>query len=139
MAETTRDAGAQSIFQQKSYVRFWLSRVFSTLSFQMASVAVGWQIYELSHSTFALGIVGLVQFLPIFLLTLLVGHVADRFDRKLIMSVCQTVAGVTLAVLAIGQPAASADGAVDLLRGGGDRDGAGVRAAFHPGSAAECR
>ena len=46
--------------------------------------------------------VGLVQFLPIFLLTLLVGHVADRFDRKAIMCVCQTAAGATLAMLAVG-------------------------------------
>ena len=68
----------------------------------MAAVAVGWQIYELTHSTFALGMVGLVEFLPILLLTLLVGHVADRFDRRTIISICQAVSGLTIAILAAG-------------------------------------
>lgn len=52
----------------------------------MMGVAVGWQIYALTHGTFALGMVGLVQFLPMPLLVLLVGHVADRFDRETIIS-----------------------------------------------------
>ena len=67
----------------------------------MAGVAVGWQVYALTHSTFALGMVGLVQFVPMLLLTLVVGHVADRFDRKTIIGICQAVQGVTLALLAV--------------------------------------
>jgi MFS family permease len=94
------DAG-QSVFREKSYARFWLARICSTVSFQMAGVAVGWQMYELTDSTFALGMVGLVQFLPMLLLTLVVGHVADRFNRKTIISICQAVEGSTLALLAI--------------------------------------
>jgi MFS family permease len=98
-AELTRD---RSILRDAIYRRFWLSRAASTLSFQMAAVAIGWQVYELSHSTFSLGLVGLVEFLPILLLTLLVGHVADRFDRRKIMGICQAVAGITMAALALG-------------------------------------
>ena len=68
----------------------------------MASVAVGWQMYALTHSTFSLGMVGLVQFLPMLLLTLLVGHVADRFDRKIIISICQAIESITVMLLATG-------------------------------------
>ncbi len=61
------------------------------MSYQMLGVAVGWQMYALTHSTFALGMVGLAQFLPLLLLMLLVGHVADRVSRKSILAVCQAV------------------------------------------------
>jgi len=105
MAQKTLKNEVGSIFQEGSYASFWLSRAASTLSYQMAAVAVGWQVYELSHSTFALGMVGLVQFLPIVLLTLLVGHVADCFDRRKIMSVCQIAAAITLVALALGSQA----------------------------------
>ena len=61
----------------------------SSVSFQMMSVAMGWQIYSLTHSAFALGLVGLAQFVPMFVLTLVVGHVADRYDRRTIVFICQ--------------------------------------------------
>ena len=91
----------RSVFHEPRYVRFWFARICSTISFQMAAVAVGWQVYALTHSTFALGMVGLVQFLPMVLLTLVVGQVADRFNRKTIISICQVVEGLTLALLAL--------------------------------------
>lgn len=68
----------------------------------MLSVAVGWHIYGLTKSAFILGMVGLAQFLPQFLLTLVVGHVADRYDRRLIVRVCQAVEALTAAILAVG-------------------------------------
>ena len=55
----------------------------------MQAVAVGWQIYALTHSAFQLGMVGLAQFLPMVMLNLVVGHFADRHDRRRIVSVCQ--------------------------------------------------
>src|SRR5580692_10579241 len=67
----------------------------------MTGVAVGWQMYALTHSTFALGMVGLVQFLPLLLLMLLVGHVADRVSRKSILAVCQAIESLTAAALGI--------------------------------------
>jgi MFS family permease len=91
---------SQSVFRDPSYARFWLARICSTVSFQMGAVAVGWQVYALTHSTFALGMVGLVQFLPMLLLTLVVGHVADRFNRRTIISICQILEGTTLLLLA---------------------------------------
>jgi MFS family permease len=92
----------KTVFREPSYLRFWFARICSTVSFQVAGVAVGWQLYALTHSTFALGMVGLVQFLPMLLLTLVTGHVADRFNRKTVISICQVVEGSTLALLAAG-------------------------------------
>src|ERR1700761_6872619 len=100
MAGQTQSVGEESVFHEPSYARFWLARICSTVSFQVTAVAVGWQIYALTRSTFALGMVGLVQFLPMLLLTLVVGHVADRFNRKTIISICQIVESSTLALLA---------------------------------------
>jgi MFS family permease len=78
-----------------------MARICSTVSFQMVAVAIGWQVYALTHSTFALGMVGLVQFLPMLLLMLVVGHVADRFNRKTIISICQSIECLTTATLAV--------------------------------------
>jgi MFS family permease len=90
-----------SVFEEPAYRRFWFARIGSSMSFQMLGVAVGWQMYGITQSTFALGMVGLAQFAPMLLLMLLVGHVADRFDRKTIISVCQRVEALTLATLAV--------------------------------------
>ena len=73
----------------RPFPRFWLSRVLSTLSFQMLSVALGWQVYSLTNSALALGLVGLAQFAPMLALTLVVGHVADHYDRRTIIGLCQ--------------------------------------------------
>lgn len=71
----------------------------------MQAVAVGWQAYMLTGSAFYLGLVGLAQFLPMFLLTLAVGHIADRYDRRLIARVCQIVEAIAAAALAFGSAA----------------------------------
>ena len=64
---------------------FLLGQTVSFIAYQMLAVAVGWQIYDLTHSALSLGLVGLVQFLPQFLLTLVVGHVADHYNRRHIL------------------------------------------------------
>lgn len=83
------------------FVRFLMARIASSLSFQMLSVAVGWQIYAQTHSPFALGMVGLCLFLPMVSLTLLVGHLADRFDRRRIVATCQAIEALSAAALAL--------------------------------------
>lgn len=60
-------------------------RFLAALSEQMLGVAVGWELYERTRSTLALGFVGLVQVLPIIVLALPAGHIADRFERKRIV------------------------------------------------------
>ncbi len=91
-----------SLPRQKPFQRFWCTRVLSSLSFQMLAVAMGWHIYALTHSAFALGLVGLAQFLPMFVLTLVVGQVADRYDRRRIAAICQGLECVAAALFAWG-------------------------------------
>lgn len=68
----------------------------------MLSVAIGWQMYDLTRDAFSLGLVGLAQFAPMVLLTLVVGHVADRFDRRKIVFLCQLIEGLVAAILLLG-------------------------------------
>jgi MFS family permease len=70
---TLRDAG---------FRRYLGGNLIGTLGLQMQTVAVGWELYERTHSALALGLTGLVQFLPMVLFFLPVGHVVDRFDRR---------------------------------------------------------
>jgi MFS family permease len=63
-------------------------RLPSSMAIQVQSVAVGWQVYDITGQPLALGLVGLAQFLPVFGFSLLAGHVADRFDRRRILLAC---------------------------------------------------
>ncbi len=84
------------------FALFWSSRVLSTLALHMQSVAIGWQLYTLTGSALDLGLVGLVQFLPIIPLTLVVGQIADRYDRRLVVVLCHVAEAAATAVLALG-------------------------------------
>jgi MFS family permease len=88
------------------------SRFLSAVAIQMVNVAVGWQVYELTGDPLALGMVGLAQFLPAFLLTLPGGQVADRFDRRRILQLSLAVlvaaALVLLGMAVAGRPAVGA-------------------------------
>ncbi|TSK06829.1 MAG: MFS transporter [Geobacter sp.] len=98
----TKTQYPQSVLGHEPFRLFWLARVCSSVALQMQAVAVGWQIYSLTGSVFYLGLVGLAQFLPMFMLTLAVGHVADRYDRRRIAGACQVLEGAALVVLALG-------------------------------------
>ena len=74
--------------QQRTFLRFWVTRLAATAASQMLMVAVGWQMYELTGSAWDLGLVGLYQFLPALLLTLVAGYVADRVNRTHIVAAC---------------------------------------------------
>jgi MFS family permease len=84
-----------------SFRCFWTARVASVLAFQMVAVAVGWQVYDLTASAFALGFIGAIQFLPTLVLVLATGHVADRFDRRTVTSVCQLIEGLMIVALVV--------------------------------------
>jgi MFS family permease len=88
------DAPPKALLKQSAFRRFWCARALTSSSFQMLSVAIGWQMYAMTHSAFALGMVGFCQFLPMFLLTFVVGHVADRYDRRVVAAICQALEGV---------------------------------------------
>jgi MFS family permease len=79
------------LIHQRPFVLFWLARLASTMGYQMLALTIGWQIYEITNSAFDLGLVGLIQFVPAVVLTLLIGHAADRYDRRLIVRVAQGV------------------------------------------------
>jgi len=91
-----------SLLHHRPFALFWFARGFTSIAFQIQGVAVGWQVYALTGSPFYLGLVGLAQFLPMFLLTLVVGHVADRYDRRTVVRLCQIVEGLAAAALAFG-------------------------------------
>ncbi|NBD22327.1 MFS transporter [Paenibacillus glycinis] len=95
----------ESLLKQSSFTKFWLSRTLSFTSFQMISVAIGWQMYALTRDAYSLGLVGLAQFLPMLLLTLVVGHVADRFDRRKIVFICQIIESGIAVLLLVGNMA----------------------------------
>ena len=89
---------------QRAFMRMWFARLFGTTGNQMLMVAVGWQMYELTGSAWDLGLVGLYQFLPALLLTLVAGHVADRLHRGRIVAACLvTQASVALILVAATQ------------------------------------
>lgn len=69
-------------------MRMWFARLFATTGNQMLMVAVGWQMYELTGSAWDLGLVGLYQFVPALLFTLVAGHVVDRVHRGRIIAAC---------------------------------------------------
>jgi MFS family permease len=91
-----------SLLRHRPLAFYCLGRLAGSLAAQMQAVAVGWQVYEMTGSAFDLGLVGLVQFIPFVILALLVGSVADRFDRRLILAASRLTQGVAMAALAIG-------------------------------------
>jgi MFS family permease len=74
-------------FTYPSYRLFQTARFFIVLATEMQSVAIGWQVYEITRNKLDLGLVGLWQFLPGILLFLVSGHTADRYDRRKILTI----------------------------------------------------
>jgi MFS family permease len=85
--ETGKPSGLV-VFTIPNFLNYVLARSFIIVALEMLSVAVGWQVYELTHRPFDLGLVGLAQFLPGILLFLVSGHAADLFDRRNVLAWC---------------------------------------------------
>jgi MFS family permease len=94
-----------ALMRHNSFGNFWCARVATTMAYQMQSVAIGWQIYDITGSALDLGLVGLVQFLPTVALSVLVGPAVDHFDRKIIARTCQCVGALAATMLALGTAA----------------------------------
>jgi MFS family permease len=86
-------------FQFSGFRLFQIARFCTVFCSEMQSVAVGWQVYEITHKPLDLGLTGLVQFLPGILLFLVTGHVADRFDRRKLLTLCYAGYGLSSALL----------------------------------------
>jgi MFS family permease len=78
------------------------SRILSAAAMQVLVVAVGWQLYDLTGRALDLGLLGLAQFLPVLLLTLPAGQVADRFARQAVLAVSRGMAAVAALGLLLG-------------------------------------
>ncbi|MBU6442449.1 MAG: MFS transporter [Alphaproteobacteria bacterium] len=95
------------VYRERDFHVFLLSRFLATSAMQVLSVAVGWQIYAIARDPLALGLVGLSQFVPMFLFTLPAGDVADRADQRLIYALSLGVAalcGALLLALSLSHP-----------------------------------
>jgi MFS family permease len=99
---TVMPVSATALLTQRPFLFFLLSRSLSRFSSQIAAVAIGWQVYDLTGSAFVLGMVGLVQFLPTALLVFVAGQAADRYERKRVLQVCQLAEALTALLLAWG-------------------------------------
>ncbi len=86
------------LLAQRSFVLFWLARLFGTIANQMLMVAVAWQMYDITGSAWDLGLVGLFQFVPALLMTLPAGHVVDRLHRGGVFAACM-IAQALIALL----------------------------------------
>lgn len=86
-------------FRHVGYRRYFFSRFLAYFAIQIISVAVGWQIYDLTRDPFDLGLIGLFQFLPSLVLILVTGAAADRYNRRMIMGICMVVSTLCAAAL----------------------------------------
>jgi MFS family permease len=75
-------------FSHPDFTLYEAARFFIVTSLEMQSVAVGWQVYDITRRPLDLGLIGLAQFLPGLLLFLVSGHAADRFNRRRVVTVC---------------------------------------------------
>ncbi|HEY1961297.1 MAG TPA: MFS transporter, partial [Rhizomicrobium sp.] len=93
-----------AVYRERDFNLFLGSRFLSTAAMQIQSVAVGWQVYEIARTPLALGLVGLAQFVPMFLLTLPAGDVSDRFDQRKVLAASlfvEAIAGALLMALTL--------------------------------------
>ena len=88
------------VLRQRDFGLFWLSLLFSAVGSQISTVAVAWQVYEITNSPFQLGLTGLFRALPVMILSLPGGVLADRMDRRKLLIVTQILAA--LLALALG-------------------------------------
>ena len=87
---------ARALLKERDYLTFWLSRWTGSFAAQIQSVAMGWQMYAIARATgrtieqsaFMVGMLGLAAFIPVFLLVLVAGEAADRYDRKKVLLLC---------------------------------------------------
>jgi len=82
---------AYAVWRIGNFRRFITGRFFLTFAIQMQSVIVGWQVYDLTHDVFSLGLIGLSEAIPFLAMALFAGHVADLVNRKTIISIAATV------------------------------------------------
>ena len=91
-----------------------IARFVTTIAVQMQGVAIGWQVYAKTNKPLDLGLIGLAQFLPFVILVLPAGHVADRYNRRTIISLCYAVEAIC-ALLLLGYSTSGIDAVWPVL------------------------
>ena len=81
-------ASRLALLRNADFTRYLTARFLGSIAVQMQTVAVGWQVYQVTRDPLDLGLIGLSQFLPFLLLILPAGHVADSYDRRRILLAC---------------------------------------------------
>ncbi|KAF0815120.1 Enterobactin exporter EntS [Andreprevotia sp. IGB-42] len=92
-------ANGFAVLRNRNFAAYLSARLLSTIAMQMVNLAVGWQVYALTHSVTDLGLIGLAQFAPFFVLVLPAGQIADRYDRRVIINVAFAVQGIAALLL----------------------------------------
>src|SRR5512135_2864155 len=100
VAPAVRTAGNYAVLRNRDFLLYLIGRFIASLGQQMLTVAIGWELYERTHSALALGLVGLTQMVPMVLFTLPAGHVADNFNRKRVIVLMSLVIAFASAGLA---------------------------------------
>ena len=91
-----------AVLRNRDFVLYLIGRFVASMGQQMLTVAVGWELYEKTHSAMALGMVGLTQMVPMLLFTLPAGHIADNYNRKrIIVSMTFVIACASLGLTLI--------------------------------------
>lgn len=94
-------AVSENPFAYRDFRFFFAARILAGGGLQILNVAVGWLMWELTRDPWMLGLVGLVTFLPVVLLALPAGYVADSFDRRRIVTAMWTIVASAAAVLTL--------------------------------------
>ena len=106
MSDTGRGSAA---FQHRDFRLFWAGGLLEALAMNMMAVAIGWQVYDLTGDPLDLGLIGLAEFLPLLLLALPAGHLADRLPRRALFALMLCIdAAVALLLLALSASGLSA-------------------------------
>src|SRR5579859_4617239 len=87
--------GPYEVLKNRDFLLYLICRFIASFAQQMLAVTVGWEIYERTKSTLALGYVGMVQIIPMFLFIFPAGHVADNYNRKAVVIWMQALYGVS--------------------------------------------
>src|SRR5689334_18566385 len=97
---TAESANAQiRLLGHKQFALYWWTRVLSTAGYQIIQIAIQWQVYQLTDSAFHLGMIGLIMFIPVIAGTFIIGHVADHYDRRAVIRICQLSKALGAAIL----------------------------------------
>lgn len=96
---TVEDSGAGSAFLSRDFRLYQTARLLVILGAEAQSVAVAWQVYQITHSAFDLGLTGLMLFAPGLFFMLAAGHIADRYDRRTIILICYATQALCTLIL----------------------------------------